>query len=365
MARTRKAPERIQKKGTTTQKGTATKKKHAPPKATKHSIRRILAERQSSRKGNRAEKEYLIDWFPSWERKSILPDQAQEIEDWEANKSEDHTFKFDGAEVYHCTNPTENDHEVNLRTMADNVLLHFKRWMTRNPDTVAKEIFDDRDWAFASQDEADAAAELVFGDEAVPVTAGEVMRRTYVAMRGLNKTIFESEDVDYGTIKVKYLGQVDSSFRRAESSRRNQEAEPIGFLEPLFAVDLRSVKPENWETPEQLHDNMAPLKDMARRFTYTSPFMLNHPWPMMFTRLFRTSDQIACLLGKGHGIGVSDGWQERTRDFFLYTYMKEVDDMRPVDCVERTYLACRDSCMWHAKFRSEADEEDGELSDME
>jgi hypothetical protein len=372
MARTRKAPERIEKRPTATRKPNATKKRSARTtslNATKHSIRRILAERKVSSKGKATEDEYLIDWLPSWERKSILPNKAQEVEDWETNKKEGHTFQFNGDEVYRCLNPTEDNHEVALRTMADNVLTQFRRWMTRNPDTVAKELFDDRDWAFGSRVDAVTAAELAeFRDEAVPTTAGEVMRRTYVQMREMSQASFEPV---YGRIKVKYLGQVDEDMKRAEPRMRKHAVSPTAFLDPLFLIDFRSIKPDEWETVEQLHNNMAPLKSMARRFAYTSSFMLNHPWPMMFTRLFRTSDQIVFLLEAGHGIGVNDDWQHRTRDFFLYTYMREIDDQRSIDCIERTYLGCRDRCQWHAKFRSCADDiseavvTDGGISDME
>jgi hypothetical protein len=43
------------------------------------------------------------------------------------------------------------------------------------------------------------------------------------------------------------------------------------------------------------------------------------------------------------------------RGVLLVHIHEKVDKQRPIDCVEQTYLACRDSCMWHAKFRRASD----------
>jgi hypothetical protein len=355
-----------QKRSTRSEKRTVTKKRKLSAtwidRRASHGVRRILAERGSSN----AKGQYLIDWLPSWEAKSYLPEEAEEIELWNKSKKDGYTFEFEGDTMYRCLNPTEDKDEAVVRTMADTVLHKFKTFMTSNHVELAQKLFANVDWIFAppkEHEEHDQHEEALRLAEKYglppPSTAAEVMRQAYQQMRELRVTNPKSKKLAYRRVKVKYIGQVDPSVKTVEQDMR-KPIKVTTAIAPLFHVNLRSMKPEAWETNEDLHKNLAQLSEMAHQFITVSPFMLSHPWPHMFTRLFHLSDDMRPELKKSHEIELTDDWNDHSRDFFLYTYMRKCDDQRAIDSVEQTYLTCRDMCRWHAKYSSE-DKDRGDM----
>jgi hypothetical protein len=324
-------------------------------------VRRILAERMPS--GSR-KRQYLIDWLPSWENASCLQEKTEQVRTWKKSKKDNHTFNFNGEVVYRCSNPTEDKHDVVARTMVDTVLDKFKEWMTIEPEILSKLLFVNHDWVFASlhyQVQAEKQAAIV--GLARPSTAAEVLREAYLQMRELDTADFDDERPTYRGVKVRYIGQIDKDYDEEADPTMRPPIEVTLTLAPLFHSSILNMDPDNWETTGELNDNMVPLKELGRLFTMVSPYVLRHPWPHMFTRLFWLSDRMIPRLKAGHEIKVTDEWGNRSRDFFLHTYASECGEQRPIDCVEQTYLAARDMCRWHAKFRSA--EEDPEMEEKD
>jgi hypothetical protein len=324
-------------------------------------VRRILAERMPS---DNRKRQYLIDWLPSWEDASCLQDKAEQVRTWKKSKKDNHTFNFNGEVVYRCSNPTEGRDDVVARTMVDTVLGKFKKWMAIEAQILSKLLFVNRDWVFASayyQLQVEKQATSV--GLARPSTAAEVLREAYVQMRELDTADFDGERLTYRGVQVKYIGQIDKDYHEAADPVMRPPIEVTLTLAPLFHPSILNMDPDHWETTEELHDNMVPLKELGRLFTMVSPYVLKHPWPHMFTRLFWLSDRMIPRLKAGHEIQVTDEWGDRSRDFFLHTYASECEEQKPIDCVEQTYLAARDMCRWHAKFRSA--EEDPEMEERD
>jgi hypothetical protein len=372
---------RVQAKGTATRrtKATTTKK---PGRKSLHPIRRILAQR-IAKAGAVTTKKYLVDWYPSWEPASALQFEQEIVGTWEKHKSEDHTFKFGEEIVYRCSNPTEDNSDYYLRVLTDGVLEKFKDFMNRRPEVVAADLFnDDRDWVFATDKDKEYAENVAMKDGFSPApSAMQVLRIMYKRMRSAHETKFKrnandnldehmkanknsnTKKRDYSKIKLKYLGQVDDALPRPTTAERQWYMRVSQILDPLFndAVNFSNLEPEDWEKPEELHDNYKPLSDMAAKFATIAPYMLKHPWPMMFARLFHWSQDLAAMLEENLGIEVTEDWCNHTRDFFLYTYMKTFpEEQRTVDCVERTYLDARDKVRWHVLHRSETEELGGQ-----
>jgi hypothetical protein len=316
---------------------------------------RILAESMPS---GGSKRQYLIDWLPSWENASCLQEKTEAVRIWKTSKIHNHTFDFDDKKVYRCSNPTEDRDNVVARTMVDTVLVKFQEWMSMIPEDLSK-LFVNRDWVFASthrqlQVEEQAASVGL----ARPSTAAEVLREAYLEMRELNATDTDDERLTYQGVKVKYIGQVDEDYDDEADPITRPPIEATQTLAPLFHPSILSIDPDTWETTEQLHDNMVPLKELGRLFTMVSPYVLKHPWPHMFTRLLWLSDRMIPRLKAGHEILVTDEWGNRSRDYFLHTYASECGEQKPIDCVEQTYLAARDMCRWHAKFKSVEEDPD-------
>jgi hypothetical protein len=366
-----------QAKGTATprKKVTTTKK---PGRKSLHPIRRILAQR-TAKVGAVTTKRYLVDWYPSWEPASALQFEQDVVGTWEKNKSENHTFKFGEEIVYRCSNPTEDNSDYYLRVLTDGVLEKFRNFMNRHTDVVVADLFnDDRDWAFATDKDQKYAKNVAMEDglSSAP-SAMQVLRIMYKRMRSAHETKLKrnssdnpeehdkanqncnTKKRDYSKIKLKYLGQVDDVLPRPTTAERQWYMRVSQILDPLFnnAVNFSNLDPENWEEPEELHDNYKPLSDMAAKFATIAPYTLKHPWPMMFARLFHWSQDLAAMLEENLGIEVTEDWCDHTRDFFLYTYMKTFpEEQRAVDCVERTYLEARDKVRWHVLHRNETEE---------
>ena len=322
-----------------------------------YEIRRIIAEKTISRDGEEDEKQYLMDWFPSWQLASSIPEASFEVEVWEKNKPE-HTFKFCRDTVYQCSNPTDDDSAETARELTDNVLSKFRNWMIRPAETVADELFKDSDWVFSSSSQEKEAAELARTEGRDPPRAFEVMQRSYVQARDKDPEFGTIDNLTYGDIGIQYLGQVDRRKLNVEPKERKNPSTPRSLLKPLFGINFHrhAMLPRKWRTCEVQHHHMKPLSAMAEKFIRIAPFMLTHHWPHMFTRLFWTSDQVVPKLKEGHGIDVLFGWEDRTRDRFLYCYKKLCKDERPVEHVERTYLKARDACRWHAMYKTPEDD---------
>jgi len=102
--------------------------------------------------------------------------------------------------------------------------------------------------------------------------------------------------------------------------------------------------------------------------------VLNHPWGMMLVRIFCGSNRLGVLFDRV-ALLMEDGWEDRTRNEFLYTYMHEYAEWerRTVDQVMLTYLHTRSLVKDHIRKdekanrgeRGEQMEDDGSGTDDE
>jgi hypothetical protein len=171
------------------------------------------------------------------------------------------------------------------------------------------------------------------------------------------------------TIKVKYIGRIDQNITTDQARRPGSPV--VSFLIPLFNASLLQLKNFTW-TYKSATNIARPLSETVAMFPTHAPYLLKDPMLLMFTRLFLMGDEIAESLTTV-GIEVGDKWHEHTRDQFLYTYCGDWEK-RPIDCVERTYIATRDEVRWFARNKvdengfvilqdEEEDESDGEGDD--
>ncbi|KAI4668070.1 uncharacterized protein J4E78_001891 [Alternaria triticimaculans] len=144
----------------------------------------------------------------------------------------------------------------------------------------------------------------------------------------------------------------------------------VHFLTPLFDTSLRELRNPTW-TFNTAHTIALQLSKTVALFPKHVPYLLKDPKLLMFARLFLMGDEIAASL-ETVGIEVGDHWHEHTRDEFLWIYCGDWEK-RPIDCVERTYMATRDEVRWYvdndvdedgnAVVAASADGSDGEASD--
>jgi hypothetical protein len=322
----------------------------------KYPVRRFLAERT----GVDGKQEYLVDWYPAWQPAAHLKDQALQKKEWEANK-EKHTFKMGNTTVIKCANPTEDDSPRQTRLMLDAVLNATKKWFGRPKMILANELFSEADWVFARGIDEEEAARRAGDMGKGPRTAAQVMAETYLAMHESPEESIDHMNLIYGDIQVRFLGQIDKLLGNANLMRRKR-GRVVGFLRSLFEPILRDMVPKEWKTNQDKHDKLKQLKEVADAITTKSTFLLKHPWPLFFVRLFFMSDDLHKRLENKKVMLqpiMKDDWHSRTRDLFLHTYIQAFKwEQRPVDCVERTYLECRDRVTWHTRFRSVKDDPD-------
>jgi hypothetical protein len=315
----------------------------------RYPIRRILAQRPPRRGTKEQGQQYLVDWYPGWDSALNISHQPLVLADWAKLKEDDkHTFTLDNTTVMRCSNPTEDTSAKQCRLMLDTVLNQFKKWLKRPIDTVAREIFHEADWAFTSDAEEERAADYArYNNETAP-SAAEVLRRFYTEMRNSNAQSIAAALLHYADIELHYLGQVDTSIPNIAPDRRKdrKRATVTTHLQPLFEPLLTSMRPELWKTAADKHANLHALARVAHNIYTRAQFVLKKPWPMLFCRLFATSDDMVKEWRTGAikmRFQVSEGWEDRTRDYFLQWYLREcVWEMRNVECLERTYLELRD-----------------------
>lgn len=316
-----------------------------------HAARRVLAQRTVGDK-----QEYLVDWYPTWQPKRNVPN-GKMVREWEDNIFKEHTFKMNpNLIVYKCSNPTEDNSPRQLRLMLNTVLTSLQQWLSRPQKLMSDELFKQGAWAFASIKDSQFAAEQAARKGEDPPSAAKVMRDTYVSMRGLDYKNIVDQNFIYMDVWVRYLGQVDEDTRGENPANRGC-GRTMAYLRHMFEPMLREMTPKTWNGDEQLHFKLSGLYEIAKRFISHSVYLLNHPWPLFFVRLFFTSDELSKtwnnLKNPKWTFKLSDGWENRTRDYFLQTYIAANDwEQRPVDYVERTYLELRDQVKWHAKFRN-------------
>ncbi|KAJ4362919.1 hypothetical protein N0V83_010036 [Neocucurbitaria cava] len=334
-------------------------KPEPPNQTTKWRIRRILAERTMAK-----ETKYLVDWLPNWEPEGSLAGAAIILKEWEQNKKKDRTFTFNGDEVLKSTNETEDASSEFVKRMLHTIAREFKKFMSKNPAELARDLFKDEDWEFARSKYQQHAKNLAGKDKESTPTAAEVLRRTYIRMRSLNKHTFEKADLHYGAVKLKYVGQIDPSMRPEtpdkllKLAKTRPASSAAAFLSPLFSPVLLSIDPSHWKN-DTAHRHLRALDPIVRMLPTQAPYLLSmtHVWPLFLTRLFIFADDISPMV-QNVGITVGQEWPEKTRDELMWNYLKvsEGVDGRSVDCVERTYLEARDTVMWFVDGR---DEEEG------
>ncbi|KAF1843252.1 uncharacterized protein K460DRAFT_432834 [Cucurbitaria berberidis CBS 394.84] len=318
------------------------------PTPTKYPIRRFLAQR-TARDGT---VQYLVDWQPGWESQDNLEGAHVQAKDWEEVKQEKQTIQFNGATVMKCTNQTEDNSPENVKLMVLTVVNKFKKYMAKDAATLARELFRDDDWVFGSTRHDEDAATLATQQRDSKPSAAEVLRRTYLEMRALGQHEFVQADLHYGAIKVRYIGQVDTSIKsnRDRLMKTRSASTVLQYLFPLFDRELSTMSPSTWKN-ETTHKYAVPISRAVERFATHTPYLLTQIWPLFLTRLFFTSDNLTKLFKKV-AIELRDEWADATRDILMNTYHAECDwEMRPMDCVERTYLQARDDMQSWVKNR--------------
>ncbi|KAH3981792.1 hypothetical protein HBI25_057080 [Parastagonospora nodorum] len=335
-----------------------------------HAARRVLAQRKVGEK-----QEYLVDWYPTWQPKHHVPN-GKMLREWENNMAKGHTFKMSAnLTVYKCSNPTEDNSARQMRLMLDTALNSLQQWLDRPKKLMSTDLFKRGAWTFSTIEDSQLAAKQAARKGDDPPSAAKVMRDTYISMRGPSHESIEDKNLIYKDVYVRYLGQVDKDTPGAKPANRGS-GRTVAYIQHMFEPMLREMVPETWKGNEQLHTQLSQLYEIATRFVTKSAFLLNHVWPLFFVRLFFTSDQLVKAFNNPNNpmwtFKISDGWENRTRDYFLQTYIAANDwEQRPVDCVERTYLELRDLVKWHVKFRNVDDEglgqeqEPAESSDSE
>ena len=333
------------------------KKSSEKVKPTEHPIRRLLAQRKNAKE----EPEYLVDWLPTWEpRDALRDDEGRNVmEEWTGLKDkQEKTFEFNGVQVLKCSNETEDNSPGFVKNMREKVVVEFKKYMAGDPAARARDLFEDDDWIWGSSKHERNAGELS-STRSAP-SAAEVLRLTYIAMRDMwsaGNREFEQSDLKYGSIKLKYIGQVDTTVEQSLDwlKKTRPAATVLSFLDPLFDKDLCTMDFKTWKT-ENMHGIAVLLSKAVKKFATHTPYLLKQPWPLMFTRLFWFSDELSKEF-KPVKIKVEHDWCDRTRDYFLYTYLSDTKDWdtRPIDCVERTYLATRDEMRTFVKKKYDRD----------
>jgi hypothetical protein len=344
--------------------------------AIKGPMRRILAERTIGRSKS---KEYLVDWYPTWELASQFgPDSDLSLE-WKDNLAE-HTFFTDRdpkTRVYKGSNPTEDVSAKATRLMLNTVLIKLQQWLQRTPTTMAEELFKDDDWEYASgDDERTAVAQAEANGEAPPKDAVEVMRRTYLEMRDSTCSGYDDEKLIYANVDVRYLGQIHEGKHVQSGERMSGPA--IAYLQHLIEPIISEMAPDTWRTNEEKHKELAQLYQLAKQFVLKAPYLLKrkHIWPLFFVRLFFKSDELTRILNNEKNpqwtFPLPQDWADESRNHLLQTYIATFDfEQRPMDCVERTYLELRERVKWHVTYANVAEEGEGqeeeptELSDEE
>jgi hypothetical protein len=324
-------------------------------------MRRILAERTTG-----PSKEYLVDWYPTWELASEFRPDSRLPREWKNNIAE-HTFDLkERLKVYKCSNPTEDVSAKQTRLMLDTVFNKLKQWMKRPQAIMAKDLFRDEDWEFASgEEESVAEAQAEVNGEAPPESAVDMVRRTYLTMRGPTCSGHHDEKLIYANISVRYLGQIDGDTHVQAKERISGPA--IAYLQHLIEPIILEMAPETWRTNEEKHEELSGLYQVAKAFVMKAPFLLKkkHVWPLFFVRLFFMSDELTCILNNKNNprwtFPLSQDWSDDTRNRLLQTYIATFDfEQRPVDCVERTYLELRDRVKWHLEYANVDEEGKGQ-----
>ncbi|KAI4697293.1 uncharacterized protein J4E84_000420 [Alternaria hordeiaustralica] len=336
-----------------------------------HDIRRVLAERENED----GKREYLIDWAPTWEP-MVSPKgiAATVLKEWRDTKKAKRTFGFKNNTVIKCANASADDSAEHILRMRKTVFDNFRETILLEPDGVApSEFFKDEEWVFRSKEHRQRAEQIAKNLKENTPDAAEVIRHTYRVMRGKagsSRYIVKAEDTDlpYRAIRVKYIGRIDAEIATDPGKRRSYPV--VHFLTPLFDTSLRELRNPTW-TLKNAHATALSLSETVAQFPTHAPYLLTHPLLLMFTRLFLLADEIAEKLDTV-GIEVGEDWHERTRDEFLWTYCGDWEK-RPVDCVERTYMATRDEVRWYvvneadengsAIVAASVDGSDGEASD--
>ncbi|KAH7382424.1 hypothetical protein DE146DRAFT_623313 [Phaeosphaeria sp. MPI-PUGE-AT-0046c] len=330
-------------------------------------IRRILAQKSSST----LKKEYLVEYFPTWETEANLKQQMKALKVWETNKQKGYTFEFEDRFVtkqivLKATNPTTDDDPKLSRQMFDTVMHQLRKFLHRRG--LADTLFKTNEWAFATDKERNWA--IVQAEKAgqAPPCAAQVMQSTVDEInKGVRRryTIYQMlhdvrHHLTYGTTKVQFFGQIDENIREPAPQDERNYGTVISFLRPLYDLIQQDLDSVPWETP-QLHSNLAALAKIVDRVVRKSPFLLKreYVWPLFFVRFFLFSDHIKLKLNpelkspndpnsKSQKYEMSEDWNEETRDWFLQAYsVKALGrwDSRPLEYIERTYIQCRDGVM--------------------
>jgi hypothetical protein len=329
----------------------------------RYPVRRTLAERP----GVGGTKEYLVDWYPVWQPAAHLKIQGPQKQEWEKNKAE-HTMKMGKATVYKSDNPTEDVSAKQTRLMLDTVLITTKKWFEQPKTRMAHNLFADADWVFARPEDNHNVARLAEEWEVDPPSAAQVMRDTYTEMR----TSSDESNIDtkprYADIQVRFIGQIDSGLLNADPMTRKR-GKVSSFLKHLFEPIWKDMVPLEWKTSADMHDKLEQLDKLAHMFITKSTFLLQfkHIWPLFFVRLFITSDEMEQILQDTNTMQnpIGEDWHNRTRNVFLHTYINRFKwEQRPIDCVERTYLECREQITWHVKFESVEAEARGQVAEI-
>ncbi|KAF1830226.1 hypothetical protein BDW02DRAFT_583038 [Decorospora gaudefroyi] len=353
------------KAATTTTSKAGAKRHSRPSQPNKHAIRRILAEDDSAGR----ETEYLVEWAPTWEFATSIEDVAETVlADWEATKVNNRTFSFNGTNVIKCTNASEDSSGEHTRRMREAVFDHFANFLNQHRANLVHQLFHDDDWVFRSnrhKDDAEAVARAQRPRVPNP-SAAEVLRRTYHFMRQQkqgNLLAGEREPLaGYSAIRVRFIGQVDQDMETPRCGRARDAfiktrsgSSVTEFLTPLLNAQFTKLKNTVWKN-ETAHAVAQPLHEAVSKFATHAPYILKHPLVLMFTRLFLTSDELVESFAKVN-IEMGDDWHNLSRDLFLYTYKDKYAEWenRPVDCVERTYLAARDEVRWFVEHECDGE----------
>lgn len=316
-------------------------------------IRRVLAERGSTDKY----REYLVDWMPTWEPMlNIEASGATVLQEWDDTKKKEHTFPFENKTVMRCTNASADDSPEHILLVRKTVFDHFRsKVLQGRAGITAHELFQDNEWVFRSDRYRQRAERIARNLGKDIPSAAEVVRRTYTVLRGRPESSrydvgTQDEDLPYRAIRVKYLGRIDPNITTDQAKRPASSV--VCFLIPLFNASLLQLENSTW-TYKSASNIARPLSETIAMFPTHSPYLLKNPMLLMFTRLFLTGDEIAESLTT-IGIEVGDKWHEHTRDQFLWTYCGDWEK-RPINCVERTYIATRDEARWFARNKVDED----------
>jgi hypothetical protein len=305
-------------------------------------MRRILAERITA-EGTF----FLVDWYPSWQTQGHIKKAIKMLNEWEKNKDED-TLTHRGDIVLKSTNSTQDENDELVRQMVENTADHFLAYMGRgksgshnmSPQDVATRLFDEKDWAFVNGQEGAACDIAKANDEANP-TAAEVMRRTYIAMRGMHRRPVPSNKLRYGAMQVRFMGEVDGEMVGVGGERPRPQASAQSLMQPLFADAIARLDVEKWKKGD-LDGQVQVLKPAMAAVATSAPYLLRNPLSMMFVRFFFGSNELEKLLG-GVEIFMKKGWEEMTRSVFLHEYLSVFGswEKRTVDQVQLSYLHAR------------------------